>query len=385
MEKKLSCNLGLMILITIIISLMGLLPSSVYGLGSSPQPSVHIAFNMPLSGNLAIFGKPVQDGITMAIEDAKRKEKAKEDQYVVDFQDNQANNRTVVTIAQKQLREKPSIYISGVGINSRTIMDIVSQEDILHLVFGWEIGLVKNRKHVLRPWLHYNFEREEYLKYIKHVGAKKVAIIYDNFAPYVELVEYYLLPDINKISGVEGKAFVSPQNNKDYRTIALQVKEYKPDLVIYDGFPPQFPAVVSALRQFGLLKPGHFLGTMDFIDAPPFLDEKSREGIIFPAPRYVAETESQHAKQWKVAFEKRFGHGPAYTAGYAYDMMNIIIEARRKVADPRNGEQWCKEIRAITPYEGITGIIEFDEEGNLVTPMYLLQYYGSQAKVILRP
>ncbi len=367
-----------------ILGVVALIGGMVFtNLSCKKEPAtIRIAFNMPLTGGLAIFGKPVQEGMLMAIEEAKETGKVKKGEYAIDFQDNQASNLTTVTIAQKQLREKPAIYVSGVGINSRNIMDIVNEENLLHLVFGWEIGLVKGRNNVLRPWLHYNFEHREYLRYIRHIDAKRVAIIYDNFAPYVELVETYLLPDIHKM-GIEGKAFVSPQNNRDYRSIVLQVKKYKPDLIIYDGFPTQFVAVVSALRQFDLLQPGHFLGTMDFIDAPIFLDEAMRNGVIFPAPKYVAEQELESVKKWKEAFKKRFGHDPVYTDAYAYDIMNMVISARRRVSNLRSGEEWMIAIRKLTPYEGITGTIQFDTEGNLETPMYLLQYSGKETKIIL--
>jgi branched-chain amino acid transport system substrate-binding protein len=60
-------------------------------------------------------------------------------------------------------------------------------------------------------------------------------------------------------------------------------------------------------------------------------------------------------------FKKEFGNMPGAVAAYAFDGMNILIEAISQAGDERENLQ--KYIAGIK-YEGVTGTIQFDEKGN---------------------
>jgi branched-chain amino acid transport system substrate-binding protein len=78
--------------------------------------------------------------------------------------------------------------------------------------------------------------------------------------------------------------------------------------------------------------------------------------------------------QWSVAgfkafadeYRKRFGSSPGMAAAYAFDGMNLLIQAIR-IAGTSDREQIQKSLEKIT-YEGVTGIIRFDEMGNREGP-----------------
>lgn len=60
-------------------------------------------------------------------------------------------------------------------------------------------------------------------------------------------------------------------------------------------------------------------------------------------------------------YRKKYGSQPGPVAAYAYDGMNLLIEAIRKAGTERENIQ---KAMAETKYEGVTGIIQFDEKGN---------------------
>jgi len=60
-------------------------------------------------------------------------------------------------------------------------------------------------------------------------------------------------------------------------------------------------------------------------------------------------------------YKKKYGSQPGTVAAYAYDGINILIEAVREAGTERENIQ--KTIAAMK-YEGVTGTIEFDDKGN---------------------
>ncbi|HAQ17864.1 MAG TPA: hypothetical protein DCR40_01370 [Prolixibacteraceae bacterium] len=60
-------------------------------------------------------------------------------------------------------------------------------------------------------------------------------------------------------------------------------------------------------------------------------------------------------------FQKKYGHLPGTVAAFAYDGMNLLIEAIRKSGlDREKIQKGLSEIH----YEGVTGLIQFDQKGN---------------------
>jgi len=72
-------------------------------------------------------------------------------------------------------------------------------------------------------------------------------------------------------------------------------------------------------------------------------------------------------EQFRSAFKSRFGKLPGIAESYAYDGMNLIIEAIRKAGLDR--EAIKDTIADIHHSKGVTGSIEFDEFGNRTDPV----------------
>ncbi len=69
-------------------------------------------------------------------------------------------------------------------------------------------------------------------------------------------------------------------------------------------------------------------------------------------------------------YKKLYGAYPDPVAAYAFDGMNIIIEAVRSASPERENLQ---KAMAGTKYKGVTGLIKFDERGNRIGPFQLMK------------
>src|SRR4051812_11913187 len=93
---------------------------------SQSSQTVQIASNMPMSGELAVYGQAFQKGLIFATEElAKNGQKRANMQF--DWGDNAGSPQTAVTLLQRQLLQSPTIYTSALKPQTMAITDRVSE------------------------------------------------------------------------------------------------------------------------------------------------------------------------------------------------------------------------------------------------------------------
>jgi branched-chain amino acid transport system substrate-binding protein len=65
-------------------------------------------------------------------------------------------------------------------------------------------------------------------------------------------------------------------------------------------------------------------------------------------------------------YQKSWKRIPGMVASFAYDGMNLLIEAIKRAGAP--DREKIQESLKIINYEGVTGLIRFDEKGNRLGP-----------------
>jgi len=101
---------------------------------------------------------------------------------------------------------------------------------------------------------------------------------------------------------------------------------------------------------------------IDFVD---LLYDKTPQaelkGIAFACPLFEVKGAVKGAEEWRRRYQKRTGKLPTYVAAYAYDTAESLGKTYStfKKADPAS-------IRKALPYDGITGKINVDKDGDIV-------------------
>ncbi len=131
--------------------------------------------------------------------------------------------------------------------------------------------------------------------------------------------------------------------------IARDAVRAAPEAVVVTAPARESADLVRALREAG------FRGTL--LSAPWIARataETSIEGVLYPAFGDVSP-------EFRAKFRARWGRRPDYTAAYAYDAANIVAAAIRKAG--LNRPRVREAVRALSPYHGVTGTIEWDPQG----------------------
>lgn len=350
-------------------------PSQNGGNGGQTATTVNVAANLPMSGALATYGVAVREGASMAADEMQADSSAPKLNF--DWQDNASDPKNAVSIMQKQYLQTPDIYVSGVKPQTMAIMDQVKAKGTPHFVWIFDAFINKNSNNNFRTWVSYKIEPPVYLDYAKKRKAKRVAIVYVQLPHTIEEFDQIVVPGLKK-QGV-ANLLVEPYEfgKSDFKDVAVKFKNFKPDLIILNGFQNELVGMVRAMRPQGLMNDGNTLATYDMLDAAKVLGKDELEGVRQVAPTFVVRPDNAGVKKWNADFRAKYKKEPLYTHAYAYDMAKIIADAAKRVQQPATSEGWITALRA-TNIQGVTGPLKFDEKGDLITPLEVGVYRGGK-------
>lgn len=339
--------------------------------GTATGTSVKIAANLPMSGALATYGTAVREGASLATEEMQSD--AAGPQLEFDWQDNASDPKNAVSIMQKQFLQTPDIYVSGVKPQTMAILDQVKAKGTPHFVWIFDAFINKASTNNFRTWVSYKIEPPVYLDYAKKRKAKRVAVVYVQLPHTLEEFDQIVVPGLKK-QGV-GDVLVEAYDfgKSDFKDVALKFKNFKPDLIILNGFQNELVGMVRAMRPLGLIKDGNTLATYDMLDAAKVLGKDELEGIRQVAPLFETRPDRPEIKKFRTDFQAKYNKAPLYTHAFAYDMANIIADASKRVQQPATSEDWITALRA-TNLQGVTGSLKFDKDNDLVTPLEVAVY-----------
>ncbi len=146
----------------------------------------------------------------------------------------------------------------------------------------------------------------------------------------------------------------------------------------YDHRSPNFEEITENLKSSdkqGVLyfgKSTHLEGFMKTlkdtkIDLPVFTPlailqtNNNPENVTFVCPEFVLQKDESSFKE---SFKQRFGYDPGIIGAYSYDGVRVMLEAIKLGGTETESLQ--KELSGIIFPGGITGQIEFDENGDLI-------------------
>ena len=115
--------------------------------------------------------------------------------------------------------------------------------------------------------------------------------------------------------------------------------------------------IISAVRQKGFkncIFGGPCVGKRSFVEQAG----DAADGTVFP----LLYTHGKESKSFDEKFTARFGKQPDYPAAHTYDAVNLLIAAIRKAG--LNRPRIHDEVRALSPWNGVTGEIRWDPLGS---------------------
>ncbi len=329
---------------------------------SAAAAKLRVSANLPLTGPIAAFSGQFPDGFNMGMEDAAKKLHLPSDTVKINFQDNAGKPSTAVSVFRRQQMDGFDVYISGTSEAAIAVAPQVEATNAPNLLVAFDPFLARAGKNRLRFLPNSKIEGPLFVKYAQQRKAKRVFIINLNSAyansEFGDIVE----PDLKK-AGIAFKheRFEFPEH--DFKTIAYKAREFKPDLIFVCGYSVHLHPLLRDLRSAGLTKTdGSVMAVMDFVDLLYDKTPKAElQGIAFACPLFEVKGAVAGSEAWRARYQKRYGKIPTYVAAYAYDTAGILGKtySQSKKVDTAS-------IRKTLPYDGITGKINVDKDGDII-------------------
>lgn len=357
---------------------------------ATPAPAtsdtVKIAHSAPLTGNNAHFGKDNENGTRMAIDEINAEGGAdiggKKIKFELVSEDDQADPKTATTVAQRFVDMKVAGVIghmnSGTTIPaSKIYADAgIPQISPSATAVAYTAQGFKSAFRVMSNDAQQGKVLGDYA--VKKMAAKKVAIIDDRTAYGQGLADEF--EKAAKAAGAEvvKREFTTNQET-DFNAILTSIKGAKPDLIFYGGMDAQAAPLKKQARKLGVsakIMGGDGSQTPEFIK----LAGTDAEGMVSSSPGQSKESMPGGA-EFLTKFKAKFGVDVNLYAPYNYDATKVMIEAMKK-AGSTEPAKYLPELAKIE-YKGVTGVISFDEKGDIKNgPITVYQVKGGKWQVL---
>lgn len=332
--------------------------------GDGAKKSYTIAYQGPLSGDNAQLGINMDNGVQLAIEQAKAKGDLDFDLKFVNS-DDVGDPAQAPAAARKLIDNTDVVGVVGPAFSGATaaseplfseanlisVSPSATRADLTDLGFKTFVRVVTGD----------TIQGAKMASYAaKGLKAKTVYVVDDKSAYGAGLSKF-----IKEQLGKDGVTFkeegLAP--TKDYSALATKIVGAKVDAVLYGGYFAELALIVKALKAAGF-KGAILSGDGSKDDQLVKQAGAAAEGVYLTcACGGPVETGNTAAEDFAKAYKAKFNVEPGTYSAEAYDAANIIIAAIKGLGDDVTREKVAEAVKKTSGFKGVSHEITFDERG----------------------
>ncbi|MDR5809255.1 branched-chain amino acid ABC transporter substrate-binding protein [Caballeronia sp. LZ019] len=342
--------------------------------------TVKIGQVSPLTGELAHIGKDDENGVRLAIEDLNSKKMSIGGQLVtfeLDSQDDAADPKTAVTVAQKLIDDHVSgvvghansgtsipasrIYAgAGIPMITESATNPLLTQQGLKSVFRMVANDVRQGS-VIGTYL------------VRDLKAPKVAIVDDRTA-YGQGLADEIEKAVKSANGTVVAREFGTDKTTNWMAVLTTIKNHRPDAIAFTGGDTQAAAFVQQMHRLGM-KVRFIAG--DEACTPQFitLGGASMNGDMYCTLAGVPPSQMPQGPAFFKRFEQRFKSPVQLYAPYAYDAVMTMVAAMQ-AANSTDPKIYLSKLQSVK-VDGVTGPIEFDKAGDIRNGAITVRQFGN--------
>jgi branched-chain amino acid transport system substrate-binding protein len=340
---------------------------AVAPLAALADVTVKIGFAAPLTGPNANYGKDLQNGVKMALDDAKAqgiKINSQTAIFELIAEDDQADPRVGTQVAQKLVDEGVNVIVghfnSGTTIPASVVYEKAGIPDIDPAATNPIISGrgFKNVFMVIASDAQNAGTAGTYA--VQTTKAKRIAIIDDRTAfGQGEADEFEKA--VKKAGGnIVGREYTTNQAT-DFKTQLTKLKGLNPDLIFVAALNPQAAGIMKQMRQLGINAQFVGGGGVKDIDFIKLAGDAAENAMAWEYGRPLDSSEV--GKNFAGRYKQKFGMDVLSYAPFGYDAAWAAIKAMQ-AANSTSPNDYRPKLKDID-FDGITGKIAFNPDGSL--------------------
>ena len=331
-----------------------------------------IGIVVPLSGDVKTFGESTRDAALMAFEEAE----GIEIEYVI--ADSKCDAQEAFNAANKVISEDGVSFIIGEVCSSASLpISDLAEEQVLQIsptstspaITVNEDGSTK--EYVFRACFLDPFQGEVMAALANEMGATKAAVLYDVGNDYVKGLAEYSRDSFIEMGGEVAVYEAYTKDDTDFSGILGKVAAADVDVIFLPDYYPKVNLIAAQIQERGIEA---LLVGGDGWDSPE-LQLDLLDGGYF-SNHYSPYEERDVVQNFVNTYREKYGATPDALAALAYDATRILIQSIKDAnsTDP----SVVKDAMAAISYEGISGVITYDEQHNPVKKAAVMKVEDGQ-------
>lgn len=214
---------------------------------------------------------------------------------------------------------------------------------------------------------------------VEKLGGKSIAVIDDRTA-YGQGVADEFAKAVEAAGGkVTAREFTTDKST-DFNAILTSIRGKNPDVIFFGGMDAVAGPMLKQMKSLGIN--AKFLGGDGICtgELPKLAGDAIGESKVFCAEAGGVDDAGKPAMdKFKADFKAKFNEDVKLYAPYVYDATKVMVAAMVKAgsADPA---KYLPVLAATSDYQGVSGMIAFDEKGDLKNGALTLFTYKAGAR-----
>ncbi len=336
---------------------------------TTPSSEIKIGVLFPMTGDAASYGEKGKKAIELATAEINAKGGRK---VIPIFEDSRAEPKTGVTAAQKLIDVDKTPVIIGDVVSSVTlaIAPIAEKGQVVVIAPTSSAPAITNAgKYIYRVWPSDLVEGTKIAELAAQKGFKNVAILHlnnDYGSSIASIFKKTLETKGGKVTLNEGYL----DKATDFRAVLTKIAGLKPDAIYVAGYFADTARILKQARELGIKS--QFLGTTA-IEDPEFikLAGNTADGTIYPLATGFDPTtiKTPQVESFVSTFKQKYGTDPGWVEAHSYDAFMLAYQAASSTKGEVTGTSIQSYLDSSKGYEGVTGKIVFDSNGDVLKPV----------------
>lgn len=352
---------------------------------SFAKETVKIGLITPLTGDIKTFGESSKNSFMIALEDyAKSGGKYNITPIIADDK----NDPTEGTNAALKLISQDGVLAIIGPLTSKVTIPVseLANANKVPMITGTAtnpkvtVSDGKRKQYVFRACYIDPFQGQVAATFaINYLKAKKAAVLYDVSNDYSKgLAEYFKSTFIKNKGKVV--AFESYQKDDvDFSALITKIAIKKPDVIFLPDYYNKVALIAKQIREKGLKST--LLGG-DGWDSPDLL-KVGGDAVVggYFTNHYSPDRKDPVTEAFIKKYKAKHGNVPDALGALAYDATMILLKALDKASKPTK-EEVLKQIKLTKNHKGVTGTINFDNNGDAVKSTVILKIEKTGPKYV---
>ena len=330
---------------------------------TNDEEIVKIGAILPLSGDVAVYGKSLKNGMDLALAEFQQNDANKKDFQFI-YEDSKADPKLAVSAFQKLSSiDNCKIILGGFSSSEVLSMAPIAEKNKVVLISptASSPSITSAGDYIFRTTPSDNFDGEIMAKFAYYeLSLKDVALLYVNNDYGLGISKVFM----NKFENYGGNVVIQKSfetNTKDFRTLLISIKDSKPD-GLYIIATSELGNILKQKTELGLkIK----IFTIGLVENPKVIEiaGKGADSVFYSYPSFQVNSGNKIVQKFVTDYKNKYGNDPDVLGAYGYDLVGITLMALKDNSE--SSDRIKTALYNIKNYQGVTGHTSFDSNGDV--------------------